>query len=802
VVSWAKLGAERVDYYEAGVATGREDYYGGHGEAQGRYLGAGAEALGLTGELRKGELTRLAGGAHPASGERLRTTPGVTVGAFDFTFSAPKSVSLLYASGDAHLSSLMLEAHERAVSASIRVLEREAAFVRRGKGGLVRHRADGIVAACYRHRTSRAGDPQLHTHAIVANMARGPDGRWTALDSVRLRDFKLALGAIYSAELRANLAELGLTWQALNSKGLAELEGVDPAVLRRFSTRRAEIERAARGSTAAAMAGAAVDTRKGKRQVDMPSIERQVAVALGPQLLAELTARVAVRDGRPKPLVDGDRLAGPDGLTRTANTFDRRDVIVAIGRGAAQGIHAEALIGEADRFLARGDVIELLGDRYTTRDLLDAERARQTAQLGRANTRVAVAFEKALRDGVRGLTLTLEQGAVVEGVFRSGNGVDVVEAQAGTGKTYTMAAVRRVAEADGRQVIGCAPTARAGRELQQQAGIESTTLDSLVRRLNRGELQLTGRDVVVLDEAGMAGTRLAARLEEHAAAAGCKVIEVGDRRQLRSVLAGGELRGVHEQLGGLQLTDVIRQRDHHERRALGRLHAGDVEAYCGFAEKRERLHWHASVKDAVAAYMGHTAEVGFDRVAFITPTNAMAQAANDLVRERLGRVDPLEPGDRVVCRLNDRHLQVVNGDRGTVTRLHGAGVDVQLDTGVTRSLPRSYLADGHLQHGYAQTIHTAQGATVDRTVVATWPDEFYAELAYVATTRARDRTDVYVVDGQIRDQERAEIGPTSADCARDQRDELVRAMKTSRADALAIDQLPARQLDRGLELDL
>jgi ATP-dependent exoDNAse (exonuclease V) alpha subunit len=141
---------------------------------------------------------------------------------------------------------------------------------------------------------------------------------------------------------------------------------------------------------------------------------------------------------------------------------------------------------------------------------------------------------------------------------------------------------------------------------------------------------------------------------------------------------------------------------------------------------------------------------------------------------------------------------VVNGDRGTVTRLHGAGVDVQLDTGVTRSLPRSYVADGHLQHGYAQTIHTAQGATVDRA----GPDEFYAELAYVATTRARDRTDVYVVDGEIRDDERAEIGPTSADRARDQRAELVRAMSTSRADALAIDQLPERQLDRGLERDL
>ena len=592
MVSWAKLGADRVTYYEHSVAAGKEHYYAGAGEAQGRYAGEGARLLGLAGELRDGELTRLAGGLHPVTGERLRETAGAKsgteIGAFDFTFSVPKSVSLLYASGDRELSARILDAHDRAVEASLRVLEQEAAFVRRGKGGAIRERVDGLVVASYRHRTSRAGDPQLHQHAIVANMARGPDGRWTALDSVRARDFKMALGAIHEAELRANIAELGLVWKPLDRKGLAELECIDKPVLRKFSKRRAEIEQAALGSreSARAMAGAALSTRRVKREVNMPAIERAVADAIGPLRLAAIRESTAIGHPREPVAVDYDRMAGPEGLTMMRNTFTRNDVIIAVARSAAQGMHAGEILAHVDRFLERTDVIELAGGRYTTQDLLNAERARQQAQLGRIDERTGIATDRALRDGTRGLSLNDGQRAAVEAVFRSGRGVEIIESQAGTGKTFTASAIRAVAEENGCRVIGTAPTGRAARELESQAGIESYTLDSLLRKLDRGDVQLRWNDVLVADEMGMAGSRPAARLERYAADAGAKLIEFRDSRQLQSVLAGGELQGVHERLGGLALSEIVRQRDPEERRALGRLHAGDVEAYITHQEQR------------------------------------------------------------------------------------------------------------------------------------------------------------------------------------------------------------------------
>ena len=643
MVSWAKLGADRVTYYEHSVAAGKEHYYAGAGEAQGRYAGEGARLLGLAGELRAGELragelTRLAAGLHPLTGHRLRETAGAKsgteIGAFDFTFSVPKSVSLVYASGDRELSARILRAHDRAVETSLRVLEREAAFVRRGKGGAIRERVEGLVVASYRHRTSRAGDPQLHQHAIVANMARGHDGRFTALDSVRARDFKMALGAIHEAELRANIAELGLVWKPLDRKGLAELECIDKPLLRKFSKRRAEIERAALGSreSARAMAGAALSTRRVKREVDMPAIERTVADAIGPQRLAAIRERTAIGHPREPVAVDYDRMAGPEGLTMMRNTFTRNDVIIAVARSAAQGMHAGEILAHVDRFLARQDVIELAGGRYTTQDLLNAERARQQAQLGRIDERTGIATDRALRDGTRGLSLNDGQRAVVEAVFRSGRGVEIIESQAGTGKTFTASAIRAVAEENGCRVIGTAPTGRAARELESQAAIESYTLDSLLRKLDRGDVQLRWNDVLVADEMGMAGSRPAARLERYAADAGAKLIEFRDSRQLQSVLAGGELQGVHERLGGLALSEIVRQRDPEERRALGRLHAGDVEANITHQEQRGRIAYDATIEQAVAAYCRNVREVGFDQAALVVPTNAMAQLANEGLR--------------------------------------------------------------------------------------------------------------------------------------------------------------------------
>ena len=238
MLSIGRLGAASEDYYLAVVASGVEDYYLAEGEAPGRWLSEGG--LALAGEVEAEDLRALLAGRDPHSDDQLvpappgrPRTPG-----FDLTFSAPKSVSLLYALGDSEVQGQTIEAHERAVAAAIGYLEGHAAFLRRGRAGAQRVPAVGLVAAGFRHRASRAGDPALHTHVLVANLGQDGAGRFGALDSRAIYRAAKTAGYLYQAELRHQLStSLGVEWRPV-TKGAAEIEGVPPEVIDAFSARR------------------------------------------------------------------------------------------------------------------------------------------------------------------------------------------------------------------------------------------------------------------------------------------------------------------------------------------------------------------------------------------------------------------------------------------------------------------------------------------------------------------------------------------------------------------------------------
>jgi conjugative relaxase-like TrwC/TraI family protein len=185
-----RMGPGRADYYLTAVARGDdgvEGYYLARGEEPGRWLGNGAEQLGLSGEVTGPQLRAVLDARRPDTGERLSRHPARMVPGFDHTFRAPKSVSLLWALGDRDTAAEVVAAHDAAVDAAIGYLQRSAGFSRRGAGGAETVPVDGFVAAAFRHRTSRADDPLLHTHVLVANLARTTDDQiWRTLDSRKL----------------------------------------------------------------------------------------------------------------------------------------------------------------------------------------------------------------------------------------------------------------------------------------------------------------------------------------------------------------------------------------------------------------------------------------------------------------------------------------------------------------------------------------------------------------------------------------------------------------------------------------
>ena len=236
-------------YYAEEIVRGREDYFAKGAERPGRFLGRGAEALGIADhEAHVRELERLFGhGADPRTGAPLGRgfdpDNERAVAGFALTFSPPKSVSALWAVGDQPTADQVLAAHAAAVAASLAFLEDHAAFTRRGHNGVLQVDTEGLVAAGFVHRTSRAADPQLHTHLLVANKVRAEDGAWLALDGRELFATQKATGMLYKAALRVELTErLGVEWTDVDDNGAAEIVGVPRALLEHWSARRHELK--------------------------------------------------------------------------------------------------------------------------------------------------------------------------------------------------------------------------------------------------------------------------------------------------------------------------------------------------------------------------------------------------------------------------------------------------------------------------------------------------------------------------------------------------------------------------------
>lgn len=214
----------------------------------GTWLGAGAAGLGLSGRVGPAPLAEVLRGAHPLTGRRL-SVHRTAVSGYDLTFAAPKSVSALFALGGPEGARASLDAHRSAVDAAMAYVTSHAVAVRRGSGDERRlEPVEGVVAASFTHGVSRALDPHLHTHVVVANLAHGTDGRWTAIDGRGLSAHARAAGALYDAQVRhALVARLGTSW-SMRGSGAYELAQIDPLLLGVLSVRRAEIrERVAVG---------------------------------------------------------------------------------------------------------------------------------------------------------------------------------------------------------------------------------------------------------------------------------------------------------------------------------------------------------------------------------------------------------------------------------------------------------------------------------------------------------------------------------------------------------------------------
>jgi conjugative relaxase-like TrwC/TraI family protein len=845
VLSVAKLTPGQESYYERSVAAGLDDYYAGRGESPGMWSGRGAAELGLEGIVQDGQLGTLIRGHHPIGDEELRQHPKqrtITVeridpdsgerrteqkklrpvAGFDLVFSVPKSVSLLHALSDDETRRAIGAAHAAAWQATLAYLEDEACVTRRGKNGVVRENAGGFVAAAYQHRTSRAQDPHLHTHVIVANMAQSPsDLKWRALDGEAiLKTYRLAAGYLYEAHLRAELSRsLGVRWE-MPVKGWAELKGVPRRVIEEFSTRRlAVLERMAEDQTAGFYAAqvAALDTRERKEDVDLVALRedwraRAAEHGLGHREFAALLGRARnVETSLDELRAIAGRLLAPDGLTERRTAFSAPELVMAWAEALREGATVENVRRLCSRFVAI-DGVERVGEEpapgrpahYSTAELMQIEReALDLVDRGRdagAPTVPDEAVEAVAGAYAENARLSADQQTMLRTATGSRDRVVCIVGIAGAGKTTAARAVGEAFAATGVTVLGAAPSGVAAEKLQDETGIPATTLHRLL-----DETAHTGFPsgcVVLVDEAGMGETRVLAPVLARIVAAGGKAILIGDPHQLPAVGAGGLFAGIVERYGAVELSENRRQRDELEREALAAIRRGLGRDYLAFAEQQDRL----IVSDDPLATKTRLlaewwAEAGHDlasnvmialRRRDVAQLNALARGLMDshgrLGPDRLRVADrEFADGDRVVCLRNSDRLGVKNGTRGTVEHVdrEQRTLTVATDRGDRVTLTSGYLQAGHVRHAYALTGHAGQGVTVERAFVLGSGEARLQEWGYVALSRARVATRLYVTGNPFeRESHFHELDD------RDPVTRLASALEESSIERLAVDQKP------------
>ncbi|MDF1596195.1 MAG: MobF family relaxase [Acidimicrobiia bacterium] len=848
------LAKARKDYYlrKTSEISPREDYYLRGGNATGRWHGTGAAEQGLTGTVSAEGLVRLFDGQHPATGEQLgRQLRKDGVAAWDLTFSADKSVSLLWAFGDDEVRRHVVEAFEEATAEAVAYLESVASSTRgasrvpvtdRGGKPILDHdgttrfrvetwpiRTTGYLAAWFTEFTSRSDDPQLHTHVVVGNRVEGVDGVWRAIDGRLLYRHQLDAGYLHEAELRSRLSErLGVRWQPVRN-GMADIEGFTRDQITAFSQRRQEIEewRDSHGfaDTPAANETATLATRTPKQEhpVDalMPSwLDRGADVGLTPASVAAfLEQGREVEMPEPEPVFD--RMASAEGLTAQASTFGRADVIAAAAEALPEGGRRAQIEGLADTFLHRAEVIPILpshlatdplgdlsinlepaeldrllelvnsanapimrranGDtfpglvnerRYTTAELLTIEqRIIDRAQNGIAAQRWIV--PEARVDAVLATQQNLTDGqrAMVRQFANSGNAIDIGVGAAGTGKTTVMATIEELATETGTPVIGTALAARAAAGFETATGIPSATITRFLWETKASGGLPTGA-IVVVDEAGMVGSRHLAEVSDLVESASGKLILIGDHRQLAEIDAGGLFAALTARLPAIELTENVRQDQEWERTALAELRHGSISRAVAMYDRRGLINVAATPDDpitqAVAAWHRDVQDTGGPaQVLLIGHRNTTVDQLNQQARARIAESGLLhgptvnagdrqfQTGDRAVCLKNRPKLGVLNGDLATVT-----GIDTERRTITLRldrndkivTVPHWYIDEGNLDWGYALTGHKAQGATARRahTVAGDGVDR---EWIYVTMSRGREANTLYLTDPDLNESE-------------------------------------------------
>jgi conjugative relaxase-like TrwC/TraI family protein len=710
-----------------GVDAGRyyterlPSYYLDGAEPPGRWWGQATDRLDLDGNVDPVAFLAVMAGHDPATGGDLGRRYGDgSVRGYDATFSAPKSVSVIWGLGDDLVRQQVAEAHDMAVESVLRWIENHAHTRLRQHGHIMHLDAGGLVVGLFRQHTSRRLDPQLHTHAVIANRVPAPDGRWLALDARSMMVDQRALSAVYHAGLRSELTRrLGVAWET-PEHGIAEIAGIPKPILEEFSRRTRDIDHRlqvklerfegelGREPTIRERwrleREAVLDSRPAKRhgvshdQLRVEWSDRTLALGYRPQGLVQRalyrTRRLDELDGRvTMVLPDWALMALGEGQSSWRQAELVRELASAVPTTTAVGSGdlidtldemAEAVAKDRCVDISRPvpshvplrrdgrPITEPAVDRtLTTRSILDEEEE----LLARAQHRVD---SRPQRRRSLHLVNHLSPGQQDAAAAVAGDGgLELIVGPAGAGKTTMLAKARTNLGLYDRPVYGVAPTAAAAEVLATESHMPADTLDKLlVEHSNPSRppdpaFDLGAGTTVVVDEAATASTPKLGELFRLADEKDWRLVLVGDPRQFTAVGRGGMFAHLVNTYGAIELDQVHRFQHEWERQASLGLRTGDPTALAEY-DRRGRLH--GGTQTAMEAELidtWKTARSQGQSVALMANTTETVDRLNQLAQQSrimTGELDINAPslkaggslmfvGDEVVTRRNNRRLR-------------------------------------------------------------------------------------------------------------------------------------------------
>ena len=778
-------------------------------------------------------------GLNPATLEPLRRagSDGTRVAGVEIMLAPPKTVSALWATASPERRAQIETAHRQAVASALKRTEREVALVRRRTDGVQRFEtAKSLFASEMIHTSSRlakdehAGgipDPQLHSHVIL-HAAERQDGKLAAVESRQIYKSARENGAWYRSELAANLQELGIGIDRRTGNGerYFEVTDVREELASNWSKRAEDVDRAARlfrqrygrEPRAGELGSLTTRTRGSKSSaaaIDINKAWRAVGAEHG--LTTEYTEGL-FKDRNLEPQADIDLkqelLAAVTSERSMVNDHELKAKAYELSAGVGRPADAGALLAELTR---SGELLRLEGHMWTTRHMRELEQQTIDIAERRATEIAAPVSEQALKQARREIgkeihgSLTKEQRDALETITGPG-GMALLVGWAGTGKGVTISTAARAWKLEGYEVIGTAIAGATAQRLNDTAKLDKAyTADSLINGIEAGNIKLGPKTVVVMDEGAMSDNERKAQLVKLTDQAHSKFLDVGDGAQLSSIGAGGIFKQLEGRAPTAELTEVHRANHEWERRAWEQIREGEPGPALAAYRSHDRLHVHDTRAQAAVAMVENwdqTRQSHPDkRAVMLTDAtnlerdqmNAMAQArradAGELGARHVelpGKPYGLRAGDEVIFTAQfypPREQRVENGTTGTILDIGRTDNRVTIQT--QERPPREIQLDtnkySEIALSYAVHLHKGQGITAYKSgiLIGGWQTD--REHAYVAVSRAREETQMYV--------SRDDLGEMGMDTGAMER--LADRMQSSRAQEASITrELAERQPQR------